>query len=223
MAVTFAQMQELVLRKAQEDGTDLTTNPIFTPTWVKAQLNAAVHQFLLRMPPRFCRTSATIDAATTATALPTSFLGHCAIRFQRGTDYRWLKFFKPEEWDLTKPSWSGDTASDPTHYTILFGADGTTKYQLYPTLTAAVTNGLLLRYTAKPTDMSADSDTCVALTWFPHLQSRLLVHYVLWQIMDFEGPDRQERALWYRGRWEEDIQEATRTLNSLYVQSGTWR
>ena len=35
-------LQELVLRKAQEDGTDLTTNPIFTPTGVKTSRNEAV-------------------------------------------------------------------------------------------------------------------------------------------------------------------------------------
>ena len=224
MTVTFGEMQELVLRKTQDDGTDLTGNALYTPASVKRALNDGVAEFLLKMPPRFYRSVTTVEAPIIATAMPLGFLGHCTMRYARtGTSGHWLKPFTSEEWDNTKPSWTSDTASDPTHYMLVLGDDGTTKFQLYPTLSAAVANALTIRYTKKPTDMALDADTCPVLTWFPHLQSRILVHYALWQLMDFEGGDKQERAAWYRGRWEEDLREAHRTLNTMTTPPRTWR
>lgn len=213
--ITFLELQEITYRYLSEDTTD-TSNPKYPVAWVKRLLNTGMSHIVRRLDNSIFKTSTTVTADSSETALPADYLCHGIFRFGATSNDRRYLIPITEDWlDERNPNWRDDTGTTPSHIIIKANMDGTIKYRFYPLLDADVASGLFMSYTQKPTDMTVDASTPTILTLFPEVQETILPYYALSNLYLFENGAADDRAALYEAKFERELTKMRMAIKSI--------
>ena len=113
------------------------------------------------------RTGGTYDAVAGAVAFPAGCHGQLLAQYRASASASWsnLEGKMAHAMDLDCPGWR-DSTGTPTSIVAEASATGW-NYRLYPAPTATVTDGLSLRWCARPDAMELADDTPIALVMVP--------------------------------------------------------
>jgi hypothetical protein len=217
--LTFANYKSLVKGYLQENRTS-TTNPIFTETDIGWALNAAQCELAQEVGLTCFRSSGSKDCATGDITPPTDFFGDATVTLVvSATDRRKLPVVTVKSLHERDPMWTTktcDSGSYPTQFAWKITSSGI-RGVLYPAPAATITNGLFFEYAAKPTDMSADADTCTLLVEFPHLQPTILPAGALKILTLLEGGEADEQFQKWEQIWRRDLDRLRQYINNVFV------
>lgn len=225
---TFQELQQRTYRLMGENA-NATDNPNVPLADVKAALNDAMSEVVRRLDHDYFRTSVTTDATAAAITVAPDFLCHLQVMFVDSSRNQRM-YLTPKtlvELDEQNPGWRDVTSDRPTGYVLQLNTDGTTKILLTPPLSGTVVNGLIYTYSKKPTDMSANTDTPLVLTWFPEQQRTALPYWAAAKLLRYEASDASDpmalAADKFDALFEREIQRMHGTLNRLTKGVSTWR
>lgn len=189
MSLVRAFLDEL--RTPDSDLPEDQANTLFPDADIIAELNAVQLEVVRSLDADFCTTETVVNATATAITIPAACAGNLQVIWTNGqtgtagsSAYRVIEHRSRKQMYETNPSWQTQTGTQPTAYVPSLTEAGFT-FLLWPIMQGTVTNGLILRHSLIPTEMTDLDDTCPMLTNFPDFQRKLLPYGAMRNILQY--------------------------------------
>lgn len=225
--LTLAQYRELFKRYLQEDPDD-ALNQYYPDEQIDRFLNAAQIDIVRQLSStlNFFKTADYMDATSGDIALPDDFLTAFNIKFSSNPTLvqSWnLQVVQEDRMDQEYPWWRSQQVTSPYPVAAIFVWRPAGRFlNLWPPVSATITDGLFINYAVRPDDMVADDDESVVMNFFPELQPTMLTFGALRRAVYFEAGEADDQATKYDDLYYNDIRQARFIINTQSQSSATY-
>jgi hypothetical protein len=225
---TLIEYRELFKRYLQESAdADDVDNQYYPDEQINAFLNAGQIDIVRELAGtlNFFKTTDTLDATTGDIALPDDFLTAMNIKFTNNPTLvaSWnLEITDEDRMDQMYPWWRTNITTPYPVAAIMVWRPAGQFINLYPPVSATISDAIFVNYAVRPDDMADDDDESAVMAFFPELQQTLLPFAALRNAVYFEAGEADDQAAKYEALYQKGLRQARFIINTNMQRRWTY-